>query len=67
MFSRFVLACALALGAISPVFAGDCVSDFYGNVYCGRGDCMMDSYGKLHCAKRGGGVTLRASSSVTGA
>ena len=56
MNSRFVVACALALGVISPVFAGDCVRDNYGTLYCGRGDCMMDSNGKLHCAKPGAGV-----------
>ena len=52
MISRVVVACALALGVISPVFAGDCVRDNYGTVYCGRGDCSMDSYGKLRCAKK---------------
>ena len=56
MISRVVVACALALGLISPVFAYDCVRDNYGNLFCGRGDCVMDSYGKLHCAKKGGGV-----------
>ena len=56
MISLAFVACALALGAISPVFAGDCVRDNYGNVYCGRGDCSMDSYGNLRCAKRGGGL-----------
>jgi hypothetical protein len=56
MISRIVIACAFALGVISPVFAGDCVRDNYGNVYCGRGDCSMDAYGKLRCAKRGGGL-----------
>jgi hypothetical protein len=56
MISRVVVACALALGVISPVFAGDCVRDNYGTLFCGRGNCLMDSNGKLHCAKRGGGV-----------
>ena len=56
MISRVVVACALALGVISPVFASECVRDNYGTVYCGRGDCLMDSNGKLHCAKRGGGA-----------
>lgn len=52
---RVVVACALGLGVILPVFA-DCVSDQYGNVFCGRGNCMADSYGKVHCGKQGGGV-----------
>ena len=56
MISRVVVTCALALGVISPVFAGDCVRDNYGTVYCGRGDCSMDSNGRLRCAKRGGGM-----------
>jgi hypothetical protein len=56
MISRVVVACALALGVISPVFASECVRDNYGTVYCGRGNCLMDSDGKLHCAQRGGGA-----------
>jgi len=56
---RVVAVCSLALVAlvaVAPVFAGDCVRDNYGTVYCGAGDCLMDSSGKVHCARRGGGV-----------
>ena len=56
MISRVVVACALTLGVISPVFAGDCVRDNFGNVYCGRGNCSMDANGKLRCSKTGGGL-----------
>src|SRR4029453_18059149 len=56
MISRVAVACALALGVISPVFASECIRDNYGTVYCGRGHCLMDSNGKVHCAQRGGGA-----------
>ena len=46
MISRVVVACALALGVISPVFAGDGIPDQYETVFCRRTDCMKDSYGK---------------------
>ena len=56
MISRVVVACALALGVISPVVADDGIRDQYATVYCGRADCMTDPYGKAHCAKQCGGV-----------
>jgi hypothetical protein len=56
MISRLVVTCVLALGVISPVFAGDCVRDNCATIYCGRGDCLMDSNGKIRCVKPGGGV-----------
>jgi hypothetical protein len=47
---RFTLIFLAVLGIQQNVFAA-CLTDRYGEVYCGRGNCALDKHGKVSCSR----------------
>ena len=47
---KYVLTVLIILGLQQDVFA-ECLTDRFGDVYCGRGNCALDKLGNVSCSR----------------